>query len=360
MPKFKIAFFGGDSHAGTINDMFQDALPKHPQVEFVDFEWVSSRWGKHWMDNKSQQYMIDNIDQYDLIFQNPHSMYEHITPGLEGTLDAKNLWKKVVLYDPVDDSSFHHEHLRKKCLLYAKRAWEDAQFVSLALGKFSKDGIPVPIDNLIPMDFPLFQEYLDVVPMDFYKPRDMHVTCTLNQIAGTTPRGRVAKAFELTDFSDIFSSVMPVHKTFVYTSNWHLSSAATAYRDEITPPMPRINWWYVYMHLLRRTQILFGAGNHSAVGDHRTWEAFGSGALVVTDRIPVQNPNNPEPGKHYIEFDLDNIPRTMATVKELLRDDTERKRMAQAGLDHAIKYHSSDARIAYVMSEAIKRLEALK
>ena len=358
MQKFKIAFFGGDSHAGTINDMFQDALPNHPLVESVDFEWASSRWGKSFRPALGQKPLMENIESYDLIFQNSHSLPNEVTPGLIDLLDAKNLWHKVVLYDPVDDSHFHHEEYRKKCLLYCKRAWEPIQFESMARGAFSKDGIPVPIDNMIPLDFPLFQEYLDVVPMDFYYVRDMHITCTLNQAMSGSARQMVVKAVELTDFSDVHSNIMPIHKTLVYTSNYHLSSAATSYRDEMNPPLPKINWWYVYMHLLRRTQILFGAGNHSAVGDHRTWECFASGALVVTDRIPVPNPNNPEPGKHYIKFDLNDIPGTMKIVKELLKDNTEREKIARAGLEHAIMYHSSNARIAYVMSEVVKRLEA--
>ena len=341
MSKFKIAYLGGDSHAGTINDMFQDSLPYHPLVEHVDFEWTSGRWGKHVLDAIGKKYILEHINEYDLIFQNPWELNEKDNPGLMALFDKLNLWKKIVLYDIADDSTFHFEQMQKKCLLYLKRAWENYM-------------LPKDLSNVIPLDFPMFKEYLDVVPMDFYYKRDMAVTCTLPQVDRNLPRGMVVHTVKNTEWEPVEDWITQL--TLFYSSGWVLSSAATSYRDEISPPPPRINWWYVYMHMLRRTKVLFNAANHSSTGDHRTWEQFASGALVVTDKIAVPSPHLPEPGVHYIPFDLKDPNKTIKVVKELLKDHAQREKIAKDGLEHAIKYHSSDARVAYVMEEAVKRM----
>lgn len=345
--KFNIAFLGSDNHAGAIADMFQDALPHHPLVEHVDFEWSSKRFGKDVLDTVSQKYILENITNYDLIFHNPWMMNEENTPGFIDLLNRNNLWSKVILYDSADQSQFCFEDFRSKCLLYCKRAWWP-------------DLLPQDMGNVIPLDFPLFQGYLDVVPVDYSPYRDMHISCMLGKEGEDgSIRGRVIRLAKTTDFSMVKVHPQPFHVNICYTSGEVSSSAATSYRETLSPPAPQVNWWYIYMHLLRRTQILFTAANQTAVGDHRTWESFSSGALVMTDRIPVPNPNNPVEGKHYIKMDVDNPERTIALAKELLEDHTERKRIARAGLEHAIKYHHSDSRIAYVMDEVVKRLGGL-
>ena len=341
--KFKVAFFGGDNHAGTINDMFQDSLPYHSFVEKADFEWTSHRWGLPVLESTHKSIMLENLNQYDLIFQNVYELNEKDNPNLVEMFDKFNLWKKVVLLDIADDSTWHYEHYRSKCLLYLKRAWEPHLFPK------------EPLDNAIPLDFPMFQEYLDVIPMDFHPNRDMAVTCTLPQVSRTVPRGLVVHTVKNTEWEPVDDWISQV--VLFYSSGWVLSSAATSYRESLNPPPPQINWWYVYMHMLRRTKVLFNAANHSATGDHRTWEQFASGALVVTDRIAVPSPHLPEPGIHYIKFDVDNPDSTIKVVKELLKDHTERKKIAQAGLEHAIKYHSSNARVDYVMQNVLKQIE---
>jgi len=354
--KFKIAYLGGDSHAGTINDMFQDSLPNHSLVESVDWEWVSGRFGQpSKLATVPKKQILENLQNYDLIFQNPWELNENNNPGLTKLFDDLDIWKKVILYDIADDSGFHYEKYRKKCLLYLKRAYESEQLKSLDMGRFSDDGYPVDKSNLIPLDFPLFQEYLDVVPVDFYPNRDMHVTCTLPQIDIRLPRGLVVYTVKNTEWEPVNDWITQV--TLFYSSGWVLSSAATGYREPLTPPAPRINWWYIYMHMLKRTRVLFNAANHTATGDHRTWEQFSSGALVVTDKIAVPSPHLPEPWVHYIPFDLKEPNNTIKVVKELLKDHTEREKIAKTGFEHAIKWHSSDARVAYVMEEIVKRLK---
>ena len=70
--KFNVAFLGTDSHAGTINDMFQDALPYYERISNADFEWTSTRFGKDILEPVGLQYILDRISEYDLIFQNAY------------------------------------------------------------------------------------------------------------------------------------------------------------------------------------------------------------------------------------------------------------------------------------------------
>ncbi len=334
--KFNIAFIGGDSHAGTINDFFLDALPLHERVAHVDFEWTSQRFGKHVRDAVHISEILPKIGQYDLVFINA---YEN-RPEVRGLFDK--LWGKLILYDINDDSYFHYHADQQKCLLYLKRAWDESIN-------------PEHRKNIIPTDFALLQMYLDAVPIGFYPNRDMAVTCTLPQNKNGTARYKVVTAVKNADWPHVKDWVQQM--TLFYSSGWILSSAATSYRCELTPLPPHINWWYVYIHMLRRTKILFNAANHSAIGDHRTWEAFASGALVITDRIPGSCPNPPIPGEHYIKFNLNNPDETIEIAKELLGDTEQREKIAKAGLEHAIKYHSSKGRVEHIMGEIIKRLK---
>ena len=158
--KFNVAFLGTDSHAGTINDMFQDALPYHPRVEHVDWEWVSPRFGKDILESVGLRYILDRIEQYDLIFENPYII--KAVPEIEALFDKFNLWKKIIVYDINDDDSMHFPRYQEKCLLYLKRAYRG-------------NLMPQNRENIIPIDFPLFQMYLDVVPMNQYPVRDIAI-----------------------------------------------------------------------------------------------------------------------------------------------------------------------------------------
>lgn len=339
--KFNIAFFGEDSHAGCFIDMFQDALPSHPNVESIDFETTFPRFGKVVMPMVGKTYLLENIKKYDLIFL----QIGQITPEMEKLFDDLGLWKHTVVCDFYDEQRFETKWL-SKCLLYLKRSWQ-------------KECIPQGFNNFIPLPPSIMNFYPDIVPSDLYGIRDLSVTCTLPQ--GThgrdCPRDFLARAVKDADW--LLPSGELAQLTLFFGSGKIISSAATLYRVELAPLPPRVNWWYIYMHMLKRTKILFTA-IHSETGDigeNRTWEALGSGVVLFTNKIEAEGQQPYIDGVHYIKIDMDDIPKSINRAKELLADELELKKIAEAGFEFSMKYHSSTARINYVMEEITKRLK---
>lgn len=344
--KFKIAFFGKDSHAGCMIDMFQDALPGHPNVESVDFETTFARFGKaNVVPMRGEKYLLENIKKYDLIFLQAEQIALNPEICIEKIFDDLGLWGHTVLCDFKDNQIFEKQYL-SKCLLYFKRSWQDGF-------------IPREFNNILPIPPCVFDFYPNIVPSGTYGIRDLSVTCTLMQgnRGRGWPRDIVAKAVKDADWTLPNGELAPL--TLFYGVGQNVSNAATFYRTELSWPTPYLNWWNVYMHILKRTKILFNA-IHSEVGDigeNRTWEALGSGVVLFTNKIEAEGQQPYIDGVHYVKIDLDDIPKAINRAKELLMNETELKKIAETGFDFSMKYHSSQARINYVMEEIIKRLK---
>lgn len=342
--KFKIGFFCTDSHAGMMIEIFQDALEKHSLVESVDWERSFTKFNKHWLKSVGKQFLIDNINKYDLIF-----IQLEIIPSVRKLFDDLKLWNKIVIYDIKDDQKFidpvtyeYSTEYIDKCLLYIKRSWNIRE-------------VPKDRKNIIALDFSVMNAYLEVLPNDYYVRRDLPITSTLMQgNRKDVPREILVNLIRKTDWQNINDEVMQL--TLFYSTGFQVGLGHTLYRNELTPEAPNINWWYIYMHILSRTKILFTATSHAATGDTRTWEAFSRGPLVFIDDIPIPQPNPLIAGEHYIKIDINKPEQVISQAKELLRDETQRAKIAKAGQEHAIKYHSSQARIDYVMNEIVKRL----
>jgi hypothetical protein len=343
--KFKIGFFCTDSHASMLLDLFQEALPNHPRVDSVDWEGTFTRFGKKVLPEVGVQFLINNITKYDLIFIE----LESIPPKLK-LFDDLKLWDKTIIYDTKDDQKIVDPATYKlsteyvdKCLMYIKRSWDE-------------HWLPTNRKNIIPLDFGVLNSYLNVVPHNHYNRRDLPITNTFLQgKRANCPRDIITHAIKKYDWPVINDEVMQV--TLFYSIGYQIGSGHVGYRTELNPAPPNINWWYTYMHILSRTKILFTGASHSATGDTRTWESFSRGPLVFIDHIPIPQPNPMIAGKHYIKIDVLDMEGMIQQAKELLKDEPERARIAKAGYEHAITYHSSKARVNYVMDELIKRLQ---
>jgi len=246
--KFNIGFFGKDSHAGCLIEMFQDALPNHPNVESVDWETTFTRFGKEALPMRGEEYLLENIKKYDLIFLQSGQ----ISPEIEKLFDDFRLWGHTVVCDFYDEQRYETKWL-DKCLLYMKRSWDN---------RF----IPKGFNNIIPISPSIMSFYPDIAPSGIYGIRDLPITCTLLQAnrGRGYPRDTVADAVKNADWK--LSNGTTANLTLFYSCGSVVSMAATLYRLDLTPPAPRVNWWYIYMHVLRRTKILFTA-IHSEDGD---------------------------------------------------------------------------------------------
>jgi len=122
----------------------------------------------------------------------------------------------------------------------------------------------------------------------------------------------------------------------------------------------QLNWWYVYMHFLRRTKILFTASggpyDRASGGDRREGEALTSGALVFMGKSTIMDAM-PHPfvhGKHLFYFDMDDansMAESIALAKSFLAKEKEgeRKAIAEACWKHACEYHRSRNYVDYAM-----------
>lgn len=341
--KFNIAFFGQDSHAGCMIDMFQDALPGQPNVESVDFETTFTRFGKEVLPMRGKKYLLENIKKYDLIFLQAEQIA--LNPEIEKLFDGLGLWGHTVLCDFKDSQIFESQYL-PKCLLYFKRSWQ-------------KEYIPLEFNNIRPIPPGIFSFYPDVVPSSLYGIRDFPVTCTLAQgnRGRGWPRDIVARAVKDADWT--LPNGEAALLTLFYGPGCVISNPATLYRTDLIYLRPNLNWWNVYMHVLKRTKILFTA-THSEFGDigeNRTWEALGSGVVLFTNKIEAEGQQPYIDGVHYVKIDLDDMPKAINRAKALLMDEEELKKIAEAGFEFSMKYHSCKARINYVIEEITKRLK---
>ena len=106
-----------------------------------------------------------------------------------------------------------------------------------------------------------------------------------------------------------------------------------------------------YWRLLRRSQIVVTCNPGKWEGDHRTWEAFASGALVFVDRMftPLAHPLIDR--KHCIFYDTSNegLERLKERILYFLRDTDRAAEIAKEGHDFTMKYHRASNRIDEIL-----------
>lgn len=347
--KLDIAFIGGDSCGGLINDMFQEGLTTHPRVNKVDFSTVFPRWGIMPFEPVPIDDIMARIDMYDLIIIKT----DEIGDAREALFDRLGLWDRVVINDCKDDQHVDEKYVNK-ALLCLKRSY-DTEY------------LPADLSRIVPMPYAILDAYHDVIPYEYYNGRhhqiyhphgrDFQIVCSLPQADRGCRRDKLVKAVKAHDWK----LTTPEHGShniqvsLIYTGGWLFSSLAVGYRFPRNLREPEINWWYIYMHFMRRAQVVFTAASHGAVCDMRTWEAFSSGALIFIDYIDIPTPHPFREGVHYIKVDHDDYEGTFRKAYELLCDNNERERIALAGYEHGKKYHSPRARMDFVFEEIDKR-----
>lgn len=341
-----------------INEMFQDGLPNHPKVEKVDFETVFPRWGNVLFPPTPVKEIQDKLASYDLIF-----LQCDIADSQGNLIGSSNwsplienlkLWDRVIALDVKDDQTLVKQFVNKP-LVYFKRSYD-------------KKFIPEGNTKVLPLAYAILDEYYDAIPWEYYNNRDhpvysphgrdIAVLCTLPQCFRGVPRDNLVAAIKKYDWGLLGEKRQNhnIQVTLAYTCGWLYSSTSVWFRHPRDFEFPQVNWWYIYMHLMHRAQIVFTASSHSAICDIRTWEAFSSGALVCIDFIDVPMPHPFIPGEHFLKLDVKDFPGTFEKAKELLDDNTERERIAMAGYEHGKKYHSVKARMDYVFEEIEKRM----
>lgn len=113
---------------------------------------------------------------------------------------------------------------------------------------------------------------------------------------------------------------------------------------------------YEYLKVLRKARVVVTIPPDHGGGDGRLWEAFASGALVVTDyRIndALQKPFVDK--KHCLLFDSEcecSIEKTLHTIDLLLAMPDQLNLIALRGQEHAVKFHHVTNRVGYLIELA--------
>lgn len=106
-----------------------------------------------------------------------------------------------------------------------------------------------------------------------------------------------------------------------------------------------------YFRLLKRSRIVVTCNPSRWEGDHRTWEAFASGALVFVDRMYTPMIHPLVDGEHCIFYDLsdEGLRKLENQIICYLRDINLATEIAQSGHNFTMKYHRTSNRIDEIL-----------
>ncbi len=117
-------------------------------------------------------------------------------------------------------------------------------------------------------------------------------------------------------------------------------------RFTIPPMMP----YRIYMELMSRAKINIiarGWGYDSL----RRFEAPLFSGIVLSDILPIITPNPFIDNQHIIYYNHENIGELVGRIEYLLAADNERKRIGEAGRNHCLQYHTTEARARYFLDK---------
>lgn len=269
--------------------------------------------------------LYEDLFNADCIFRCNDEHFQ--IPEIDDFMDQNGLWKKMVYYDFKDAADIEYHRL-EQCLVYAKRSW---------LEGLERKAIPVSDPRIIPLDFCILNEYLEI----------------------NAPKKRVF------DIAYLFKpeKEIGIRRYNVLTqlraagfNNALIGACSAAGRTgrRAIYCSPDNNPWVQYLKSLKQSKIVFTAFPDYWDGDSRTWEAFASGAMVFMDQTGIPSPHPFEHGKHcyiYNALDQDSITAAINKAVYYLQHDNERESIAETGYRFALEHHRPVNRIKQIFSQ---------
>ncbi len=268
--------------------------------------------------NNPRVELVDNEKDCDFIFQfyylSKHKQhYRHDLPP-----------EKTVLIDYHDKSRWL---CGAKCFVYFKRSWvvlvKQENYVT-------KEIISRP-SHLHPLSMAIMDEFI----INENPERDIVLSCTLRKHRHRRKykhhnRIRVLNLLERMDIRG---------ETYIGEFNKGAMKRFNA------PDMKD------YFRLLKRSRIVVTCNPDPWEGDHRTWEAFASGALVFIDRIYTPMVHPLIDGEHCIFYDLsdEGLLKLEERILFYLSHGELAYDIAKAGYEFTMKYHRVSNRIDEIL-----------
>lgn len=211
-----------------------------------------------------------------------------------------------------------------ECIAYFKRSW--VRRVDVPGGRYAlKEAFPRPAHY-----HPLTMAIMDEFILNENTERDIALSCTLRKKGRHFNRIRVL---------DLLEEMNIQGKTQIGEFN-------AGHMNRFNKPDMR-----EYFRLLRRSRIVVTCNPNKWEGDHRTWEAFASGALVFIDKIYAPMVHPLIDGKHCIFYEMSDRGLEMLRKKILyfLEETDHAEAIAKAGHEFTMKYHRATNRIDEIL-----------
>jgi len=267
--------------------------------------------------NNPRVELVNNIEESDFVFQfyyiaRHREHYPHDLPP-----------EKTVVIDYHDRSHFK---CPVGCFVYFKRSWVDR--VESPDRKYATKKVIPHLPHYHPLTMAIMDEFIINEDVE----RDIILSCPLRRDKKGWHLNRI-RVLELLEKMDIQGKTQ-------------IGEFSKGHMRRFNEPDMR-----EYFKLLKRSRIVITCNPNRWEGDHRTWEAFASGALVFVDRMwtPLKHPLID--GKHCIFYDLSDVGlrELRATIFYYLNNLTEAEKIAKAGHEFTVKYHRTSNRIDEIL-----------
>jgi hypothetical protein len=265
--------------------------------------------------NNPRVELVDNIEESDFVFQFYYIARhrEHYPQDLPP--------EKTVVIDYHDRSHFK---CPVECFAYFKRSWVDR--VESPDGKYAtKRAVPRP-SHYHPLTMAIMDEFI----INEDTERDVVLSCTLRKKGWHFNRIRVLELLEKMGIQG---------KTKIGEFN-------AGHMKRFNEPDMR-----EYFRLLKRSRMVVTCNPTRWEGDHRTWEAFASGALVFIDKIYTPMVHPLVDGKHCMFYELSDkgLIELQFQIIYFLNHPEEAEKIAQTGHEFTMKYHRASNRIDEIL-----------
>jgi len=265
--------------------------------------------------NNPRVELVDNIGESDFVFQfyyiaRHREHYPHDLPP-----------EKTVVIDYHDRSHFK---CRIECIAYFKRSWVDR--VESSDGKYAIKRVIKHPPHYHPLTLAIMDEF--IISKDIN--RDIALSCTLRKKGRHFNRIRVLELLERMNIRG---------KTQIGEFN-------SGHMNRFNKPDMR-----EYFRLLKRSRIVVTCNPTKWEGDHRTWEAFASGALVFVDKIYTPMLHPLINGKHCIFYKMSyqGLRTLRKKILYFLKETNHAEDIAKAGHEFTMKYHRTSNRIDEIL-----------
>ena len=230
---------------------------------------------------------------------------------------------KTVFIDYCDKPRWVHPI---KCLAYFKRSWVEMMVKG---NHVVKEPIPRP-SNFYPLTMAIMDEFI----IDGDMERDVALSCTL--------RARKQRFNR--------EQVLILLRGMHIQGKLQIGEFNREGARGFDGPLMR-----EYFRLLRRSRIVVTCNPSKWEGDHRTWEAFASGALVFVDRTYTPMAHPLIDGEHCVIYETSNrgLMKLAHRILYFLENPVQAEAIAKAGYDFTMKYHRASNRIDEILERIL-------